>query len=437
MKPSPAQASERFEVATYRKITMRLMPFLFLCYVMAYINRVNVSFAKLQMQQDLGMTDEVYGIGAGMFFIGYFFFNVPSNMVLKKIGARGLLGPILILRGILSAWMMFVHGTTSYYVLRFIGGAVEAGFFPGVVLYLTFWYTTKYRGQMMALFMSAIPISGIFAGPLSGWIVKDLQGVAGLTGWQWLFLTCGIPCSLVGLGVFFLMTNDPERALWLTADEKKLVLGSLAAEHEANKLAGGAKTSLSDVFKNGSVWLLCLVYFGNTAANYGIGFYMPQVIKDTISKDPVVIGWLYAIPWIVTTFVMYWVGRDSDRTGERRWHLALSLLVGAVALLVSGIPGIPGVVSLIALTVACSCVLSAFSLIWALPAALLAGSAAAAGIAWINAVGNLGGYVAPHVAGVIVDRTHSTSLAMVALGCGMAMSGVVTLWVTRKGALRR
>ncbi|MGA3097391.1 MAG: MFS transporter, partial [Bryobacteraceae bacterium] len=180
MKPSPAQAPDRFEAATYHKITLHLMPFLFLCYALAYVNRVNVSFAYLQMQADLGMSSEVYGFGAGLFFVGYFFLNVPSNMLLKRIGARGLLGPILILRGILSAWMMFVHGATSYCVLRFIGGAVEAGFFPGVVFYLTFWYTNKYRAKMIALFMSAIPISAIFAGPLAGSILKHLQGVAGL-----------------------------------------------------------------------------------------------------------------------------------------------------------------------------------------------------------------------------------------------------------------
>ena len=437
MNPLPAQASGLFEAATYRKITLRLMPFLFLCYVVAYINRVNVSFAKLQMQQSLGMSDEVYGLGAGMFFVGYFFFNVPSNMVLKRIGARWLLGPMLILRGILSAWMMYVHGPTSYYVLRFIGGAVEAGFFPGVVLYLTFWYPARYRGRMMAIFMSAIPISGIFAGPLSGWILKNLQGVAGLSGWQWLFLVCGIPCSLVGLGVFFLMTNDPERAHWLSAEEKNLVLGDIAAEHESNKRAGGAKSKLSDAFRNGDVWLLCLVYFGVTAANYGIGFYMPQVIKDTISKDPQVIGWLYAIPWVVTTIVMFWFGRHSDQTGERRWHLALACILGGLAFAVSGTHGVPGWAGLVALTVATSGIMCAFSVFFSLPSALLAGTAAAAGIAWINAVGNLGGYAAPHVAGIIVDHTHSTSWAMVTLAGCMMVSGLVTLYVTRKGALRQ
>jgi sugar phosphate permease len=437
MNPPPDQASERLEAALYRKITLRLMPFLFLCYVVAYVNRVNVSFAKLQMQQDLGMSEAVYGLGAGLFFVGYFFFNVPSNMVLKKIGARGLLGPILIVRGILSAWMMFVHGPTSYYVLRFIGGAVEAGFFPGVVLYFTFWYTRKYLGKMMALFFAAVPLSGIFAGPLLGWMLKHLQGVAGLAGWQWLFLICGIPCSLVGVGVWLLLTNDPERATWLSADEKRLVLGNLQAEQDADRRAGGAKSKLSDAFRNGSVWLLCFVDFGVTAGNYGIAFYLPQAIKNGISKDPVTIGWLSAIPWVVTTIAMLLVGHHSDKTGERRWHLALSCFVGAVAFAVSALPGVPGAVALAALSIATAAILCALTVFWAVPSALLAGTAAAAGIAWINAVANLAGYVSPHAIGIIVDHTHSMMWAMLAMSGAMLVSSALTLIVTRKGALHQ
>jgi len=437
MNPSPDQAPERFEAAMYRKITMRLMPYLFLCYVVVYINRVNVSFAKLQMQQDLGMSEAVYGLGAGMFFIGYFFFNVPSNMVLKKIGACGLLGPILIVRGILSAWMMFVHGAASYYILRFIGGAVEAGFFPGVVLYFTFWYTSKHLGKMMAMFFAAVPLSGIFAGPLLGWILKHMQGVAGLAGWQWLFLICAIPCTLVGVGLFFVLTNDPERATWLSADEKRLVLGNLQAEHDAHKRAGGAKSKLSDAFRNSSVWLLCVVDFGVTAGNYGIAFYLPQAIKNGISQDPVTIGWLSTIPWVVTTIAMLVVGHHSDKTGERRWHLTLCCFFGAAAFAVSSLPGAPGAVILAALTIATAAILCALTVFWAVPSALLSGTAAAVGIAWINAVGNLAGYASPHAIGIIVDHTHSMMFAMLAMSGSMLVSSVLTLYVTRTGALRQ
>jgi nitrate/nitrite transporter NarK len=242
---------------------------------------------------------------------------------------------------------------------------------------------------------------------------------------------------VAGVIALFVMTNDPEQAAWLSADEKKLVLSGLQAEHEANKRAGGAKSRLVDAFANGSVWLLCLVYFGISAANYCIGFYMPKVIKDCISKDPVVIGWVYAIPWVVTTVVMLLVGRHSDRTGERRWHLALCCFGAGLGFAILSIPGIPGAVSLAGLTVATASVLSAFTMFWAVPTALLAGTAAAAGIAWINAVGNLGGYAGPHATGAIVDHTGSMMLAWLALAGVMLISALVTLYVTRKGALRR
>ena len=233
------------------------------------------------------------------------------------------------------------------------------------------------------------------------------------------------------------MTNEPERAEWLSADEERLVSANLQAEQDANKRAGGAKSKLSDAFRNGSVWLLCLVDFGVTAGNYGIGFYLPQVIKDRISKDPVAIGWLYAIPWVVTAIAMFLVGHHSDKTGERRWHLALSCFFGGVAFAVSALPGIPGAVSLAALTIATAGILCALTVFWAVPSALLSGTAAAAGIAWINAVANLAGYVAPHAIGVIVDHTHSMMLAMLAMSGSMLCSAVLTLYVTRKGALRQ
>jgi nitrate/nitrite transporter NarK len=243
--------------------------------------------------------------------------------------------------------------------------------------------------------------------------------------------------SIAGVVALFVMTNDPEQAPWLTADEKRLVMGNLEAEHEANKRAGGGKSRLVDAFANGSVWLLCLVYFGISAANYGIGFYLPQVIKDSLSQDPVNIGLLSAIPWVVTTVVMLLVGRHSDKTGERRWHLACCCFGAALGFAISALPGMPGFMSLAGLTVATASVLSAFTMFWAVPTALLAGTAAAAGIAWINAVGNLGGYASPHAIGAIVDRTHSMTLAMLTLAGAMLVAALVTLYVTRKGALRR
>jgi D-galactonate transporter len=429
-----ASGSPAGEAATYSRITWRLMPYLFICYILAYVNRVNVGFAKIQMQQDLGMSDAVYGLGAGIFFIGYFFFEVPSNVVLRKIGARFLLGPIMILWGLVSAGTMLAKGATSYYILRFVLGAVESGFFPGVILYLTFWYPARRRARMMAIFMSAVPISGLLAGPLCGWILKDLNGVSHLAGWQWLFLVTGIPSSIAGLATLFFLSDEPTQARWLSADEKKMVLARLQEEEQTKTDKGSHR--LVDAFRSPAVWLFCLVYFGLTAGNYGIGFWLPQVIKETLTKDPVAIGWLFTIPSVVTVVAMFFVGRHSDATGERRWHFALCCILGTCAFAASAIPGIPGAVGFAALTLANVGILCAFTLFWSLPTSLLSGTAAAAGIAWINSVGNLAGYASPHAVGAIRDKTHSMTLALLALALAMLTSTLVSLFVTRRDARR-
>ncbi len=425
-----APHSSAGEAFIYRRITWRLMPYLFACYMLAYVNRVNVGFAKIQMQQDLGMSDAVYGLGAGIFFIGYFFFEVPSNMALRKVGARFLLGPIMILWGLASAATMFAQGATSYCILRFLLGAVESGFFPGVILYLTFWYTAKHRARMVAIFVSAIPLSGLLAGPLCGWILKDLNGVGHLAGWQWLFLLTGIPSSMMGVVTLFFLTDEPEQAHWLSEDERELVLARLHEEDRTGKGTEGHR--LVDAFRSPAVWLLGLVYFGVMAGNYGIGFWLPQVVEETLTKDPVAIGWLFAIPSVVTVIAMFFVGRHSDATGERRWHFALACIVGACAFAASAIPGIPGPVGFAALTLANMGVLCGFTVFWSLPTSLLSGAAAAAGIAWINSVGNLAGYASPHAVGVIRDKTHSMTPALLALAAALLTSAVVSLLVTRR-----
>jgi nitrate/nitrite transporter NarK len=285
---------------------------------------------------------------------------------------------------------------------------------------------------MVAAFMSAVPLSGILAGPASGWILKALNGTAHLSGWQWLFLASGIPSSLAGVATLYFLTDTPQQAHWLSDDEKKLVLQRLHDEEAAKKLAGAGQHRLVDAFRNGNVWLLCLVYFGLTAGNYGIGFWLPQVIKETITRDPVKIGWLFALPWVVTVAAMFVVGHHSDKTGERRWHLTLSCALSAAAFAVSAIPGISGTAGLAALTIATAGILCGFTLFWAIPTGLLSGTAAAAGIAWINSVGNLAGYVSPYAVGEIRDRTHSMTLALLALAGAELMSAIVTLYVTRK-----
>ena len=421
----------QFEAAIYRKITWRLMPFLFLCYVLAYVDRVNVGFAKLQMQQDLRMSDSVYGIGAGIFFIGYFIFEVPANMILQKIGARLWIGPIMMAWGVVSTCTLFVKGTTSFYALRFLLGIVESGFFPGVILYLTYWYTGKHRAKMVAIFMSAVPVSGIMAGPLSGWILDRMSGVGHLTAWQWLFIVEGIPSIIAGLITLYFLTDKPSKAAWLTEDEKKLVLQRLE-EEELKKKTVQTSHRWVDAFRSLPVWQLSLAYFGMAAGNYGISFWLPQVIKETITKDPIAIGWISAIPWAASAVVMFFFAHHSDTTGERRWHMALAGIVGATAFGASAIPGISGAMGIAVLSFATAALMCEFAVFWALPTAILSGTAAAAGIAWINSVGNLAGYVSPSAIGIIRDQTHSMIPAFLALSGAQLMTALMVLHVTRK-----
>jgi D-galactonate transporter len=437
MSTGSVQDGAAFERAVYRKLTWRLMPYLFLCYILAYVDRVNVGFAKLQMQQDLRMSDSVFGAGAGIFFIGYFIFEVPANIMLQKIGARRWLGPIMIVWGVVSACTMFVSTTAAFYGIRFLLGIVESGFFPGVILYLTFWFTRSHRAKMVAVFMSAVPLAGVVAGPISGWILESMTGVGHLSAWQWLFLAEGVPSVIAGFAALVFLTDSPAKASWLTDAEKRLVLDRLREEEELKQKTGAGGHRLIDAFRDPKVWLLCLVYFGFTGGNYGLGFWLPQVIKDTVTKDPLLIGWISVIPWAAATIGMLLAGHHSDATGERRWHVALSGILMSVAFAISAIPGISGVAGLVALTFAAVGIMCALSLFWSLPTSILSGAAAAAGIAWINSVGNLAGYLSPFMVGKVRDATHSMTLALLTLSAVAMISAIATLYVTRKGAMPR
>jgi len=439
MASKPEQAavpSTAFEKSVYRKVTWRLIPFLFLCYIFAYIDRVNVGFAKLQMQQDLGISDAVYGAGAGIFFIGYFFFEVPCNIALQKIGAKRWLGPIMIVWGIVSACTMLVRTEFQFYAVRFLLGMVESGFFPGVILYLTFWYTSKYRAKMIAAFMTAIPLSGVLGGPVSGWVLDSLSSVGGLRGWQWLFIVEAVPSILAGIAAFVFLQDAPAKAKWLNGEEKALVMQRLDEEEAMKKAAGAGQHKLTDAFRSGKIWVLCFVYFGFVMGNYGIGFWLPQIIKDTLTKDPFNIGLLTTIPWGAAAIVMLLVGHHSDKTGERCWHIALAGIAGALAFAASAMPGVSGVMGLAALTVATACLAAAYSTFWSLPTAFVTGAAASAGIAWINSVGNLAGYLSPFLVGVIRDATHSMTPALVLLSACSLGSAVLTILFFRRMTLR-
>jgi sugar phosphate permease len=387
-----------FEKATYAKVSWRLIPFLFLCYILAYLDRVNVGFAKLQMATDLSFSDTVYGAGAGIFFIGYFFFEVPSNIILSRVGAKIWIARIMILWGLISAAMMFTNSEMTFYILRFLLGVAEAGFFPGIILYLTYWYTRTHRAKMVAAFMTAIALAGVIGGPVSGWILNALGGVAGLKGWQWLYLVEGMPSVLVGVGVLLYLDDNPAKSKWLTPEEKGLLLQRLEEEEQVRRRRE-SRATVSERLQQCKVWLFCAVYFGIVMGTYGISFWLPQIIKETITKDPWHIGLISAIPWSVAAVAMVLNGNHSDKTGERRWHVALAAIIGALAFAVSAMPGVTGWGGIAALTVATAGVMSAVSCFWSLPTSILSGTAAAAGIAWINSVGNLAGYVSPMVVG--------------------------------------
>ena len=422
-----------FESSVYRKVTLRLLPYLFLCYILAYIDRVNVGFAKLQMQRDLNMTEAVYGLGAGIFFIGYFLFEIPANMILQKVGARRWIGPIMIAWGVLSALTMLVQSASAFYLLRFLLGIVESGFFPGVILYLTFWYTEKHRARMVAIFMSAVPLAGAVAGPISGWIMARMTGAGNLRAWQWLFLLEGVPACAAGIVALFFLTDTPAHASWLKHDERDFLLRQLAEEKTIKALRGDTHHSPMAALRSGKIWLFGLIYFGFVMGNYGLGFWLPQVIADTITKNPLTIGWLSVIPWGSSALVMILFGRHSDVTGERKMHIALAGLVGAAAFAASAIPGISGAVGLTALTFATIGIMCAFSTFWALPTAVLSGAAASAGIAWINSIGNLAGYAGPYVIGTIRDATNSMTIALLVLAASALFASLATLWVGRRG----
>jgi nitrate/nitrite transporter NarK len=287
---------------------------------------------------------------------------------------------------------------------------------------------------MVAIFMSAVPISGIVAGPISGWILSRMTEAGQLSGWQWLFLLEGIPSVLVGLVTLAFLTDRPSEARWLTEDEKALVLRGLEEEDARKRQAGGSGHRLVDAFRSLPVWLLSLAYFGMAGGNYGITFWLPQIIKDTITTNPQAIGWISTIPWTASIVAMNLWGHHSDATGERRWHLALAAAVGAGALAASAIPGISGPAGIAALTIAASAIMCQFAVFWALPTAILSGSAAAAGIAWINSIGNLAGYASPHAVGFIRDETHSMLLALLALAGLQVMTAVIAVVVGRKVA---
>ena len=396
--------------SVYSKVGWRIMPLLIICYIIAFLDRINIGYAQLQMKQTLPFSDAVYGLGAGIFFIGYFIFEVPSNLMLEKIGARKTLLRIMFCWGIVATGMMFVQTPTQFYVLRFLLGAFEAGFFPGVILYLTFWYPPARRGQMIALFMTATTIASVLAGPVCGAIMKWMDGINGWHGWQWLFLVQGLPASVLGIVAFFYLDDKPEDAKWLEAREKTVLRDHL--EHDKGLVAGASHGSMWQMLKDPKVYSLALVYFLLLGATYTMVFWLPTLIKSWGIADLFLIGIYAAIPNIFGIIGMVLIGRSSDRTKERRWHFAACALIAATGLAMTIVTQGNFIGSMVGLCIATVGIASATPLFFTITSEYLSKAAAAGGIALISSLGNLGAAVSPSVTGAINAATGNPANSM-------------------------
>ncbi len=408
------KSSDTTANSVYRKVTRRLIPFLILCYFFAYLDRVNVGFAKLHMQDALNFSDTVYGLGAGIFFIGYFIFELPSNLLMQRFGPRFWIARIMATWAVLSAGMMFVTTPTQFYVVRFLLGVAEAGFFPGIVFYLTLWFPSWRSARTLGLFILVTPLSTIIGSPLSGFILKMFEEVGSLHNWQWLFLVEAIPSFVLAFVVLRYLDNDVKSAHWLSDGEKQLILNDLAkdAENRERVNHGRVDKSLKAVFSNGYVWLLALIFFSFNIGYYGINFWLPSIIKSSGISDDLNIGLLAAVPYIFGAAFMIWNSRHSDLKQERRWHIAIPAIIGCVGLALSAWCSGSTFWMMAWICVAMSGTLALIPTYISLPGAMLSGTAAAAGIALVNSVGNLAGFFGPTVLGWLKDATGSTDAGL-------------------------
>jgi len=424
------QGTTTQEVATLAKVTRRLVPFLIICYFVAYLDRVNVSFAALTMNHDLGLSQTAFGFGAGIFFIAYFIFEVPSNLLLERFGARKWIARIMLSWGILSGLMAFIPNIaratglgneTTFYLLRVLLGAAEAGFFPGIIFYLTLWFPTEYRASIVGYFMAAIPLSTVIGAPISG-LLLYLHGGLGLAGWQWLFLIEAVPAIILAGVVFFYLTDRPMDAAWLSADERGWLSEKLLTEQRQREAI--RQYTVTEALFNPKVIGLSLVYFGAVATNYGLSFFLPQIVK-AFGLNTFLTTVVSATPYLVGLIGMVWWGRRSDRVAERRFHTAIPLFVAAAGIAISTALNDPSL-KMIALSVAGFGIFACLPVFWTLPTAFLSGAAAAAGIAVINSIGNLAGFAGPFAMGWIRDHTGSYTGGLLLLaGLGIVATGIV------------
>ena len=398
----------------FSKVAWRIVPLILACFVVAYLDRVNISFAKLQMQAQLGLSEAAYGLGASAFFAGYLLFEIPSNAVMARVGARRWIARIMITWGVTSAATMFVRTEGWFYFSRFLLGVLEAGFVPGVLYYFTQWFPAARRGRINNLFFGSIALCGIIGGPISGGILKFFDGLHGLPGWQWLFLIEGVPSIVLGLIVLLVLDDRVEDAKWLAPDEKQRLSAIIARDRRVD-----STHSFVEALKRPVTYLFSLIYFGLCMGIYGFLFWMPQLIKTAGTTDPFMIGLITALPYLTAMIGTVVLGRTSDRSGERRWHLTGCALAAAIGYVLSAAYGNSTVILVFGMMIAATGVIASFGIFWIFPARVLTGTAAAAGVALINSVGQVGGLIAPYMVGKVKDVTGSASMGlyMIALVC--------------------
>lgn len=410
------------EKRTLKKITWRIVPFIMILYLIAYIDRVNIGFAALTMKEDLGFTASVLGFGAGIFFLGYFLFEVPSNVILHKVGARIWIARVMVTWGLIAGGMAFVDSTTSFYVMRFLLGVAEAGFFPGIILYLSYWFPARHRAGVIAMFMAAAPIAVAIGSPISAALLQ-MDGIWGFAGWQWMFVIEAIPAVILGIVVFFYMTDRPEKAKWLKEDERNWLVKTMQDE-DVGKNSNQHHSILRGLL-NPRVLALALVYFGTSAGLYTLSIWAPQIIKD-LGVSSMTVGLVNAIPPIISVVAMVLWSRHSDRTGERTWHVAIACMLAAIGLVIAAtthnMVGLIAALTIVNIGISCS-----KPPLWSMPTLFLSGTAAATGIATINSIGNLGGFAGPVMIGWIKDQTGSYAGGLYFVAGLLVLSTVLTL----------
>jgi D-galactonate transporter len=412
----------QIEKAVVGKLYRRIVYFACLLFFFNYIDRVNIGFAALKMNEDLKFSAAAYGFGAGIFFISYALLEVPSNLILNRVGPRIWLARIMVTWGIISSCFAFVQTEMQFYVLRFLLGAAEAGFVPGIVLYFTYWFPNAHRGKAFAAFFSAAQVSSIIGAPLSGWLIQSTAGIGGYSGWQWMFIIEGLPSVVLGVVILFYLTDRPEQSRWLNEQEKSWLIGTLEAESRANPAV--AHGSIGSFLRDRRVLALTAIYFFYAVSVYGVLFWLPLIIKGFGDLTPLQIGFLTSVPYICAFASVLLVARHSDKTGERKFHVAISALVGGIGLFASAMAGSPAL-AFILLCVAAIGVWGQNGVFWTLPTSYLVGASAAGGIAFINSVAQFGGFLGPYMVGWVRDATGNFSLSLMVLACASFMVAII------------